>query len=223
MNKNLLILILLVFCTTAIFAQSLTVDNVEINLSGEPIEAEFYDHTPMTNNSTESLDLRWVRTIESMPDEWDNYFCTIPGNCGLPSTDSLNFTLEPGEVGDFQIHFAPNDIAGSALVVVNLINNATDEVLATITINVETSPVSTNELEEAQVRVFPNPATNFFQIQNGQKVDQITIYNILGKQVKFFENAENQFFIGDLAKGLYMIQMVDLDSKSTKTLTLKKN
>lgn len=223
MNKNLLTLIFLVFCTVATFAQSLTVDNTEINLSGEPTESEFYDHTPMTNGTTEALDVRWVRTIESMPEEWDNYFCTVPGNCGLPSTDSLNFTLAAGEVGDFQIHFAPNGMAGSAVVVVDLINNANDEVLETITINVETSPVSVNELEEAKVRVFPNPTTSFFQIQNGQKVDQITVYNILGKQVKFFENADNQLFVGDLAKGLYMIQLVDLDSNSTKTLTLKKN
>ena len=223
MNKTLLLLLFIALLSVPVFAQSLTVDDVEITLSGDPSEAEFYANTGMTNNTTENLELRWVRQINSIPEAWDNYFCTVPGNCGLPTTDSLTFTLGPGEMGDFQIHFAPNNTSGSAEVIVDLINNADDEILETITITVSTTPVSTNELEAAQVRVFPNPAVNYFQIQNGQKIDQITIYNILGKKVKFFENADNRLYIGDLAKGIYMVQMIDLDSNSTKTLTLKKN
>lgn len=222
MNKNLLTFVLLIFCATSVLAQ-LTVDNTEINLSGEATEAEFYDHTGMTNTTSADLELRWVRTVVSMPDDWDNYFCTVPGNCGLPTTDSLNFTLAPGELGDFQIHFAPNGVDGTAEVKVDLVNNADNSIVETIIINVATTPVSVNELEEAQVSVFPNPTTSYFQIENGQKVDQITIYNILGKQVRFFENADNQLYVGDLTKGLYMVQLVDLDSNSTKTLTLKKN
>ncbi len=60
-----------------------------------------------------------------------------------------------------------------------------------------------NELE-----IFPNPTSGTLNIKNfnSLKLKNIFVYNTLGEKVKSFK-AEKSIFIGDLPKGLYLVQM----------------
>lgn len=221
--KKILLSIIFSFCILVIASAQLSVARDTMVLSGSADE-ELFGEVSLFNEADSTLDLRWVRTIHNLPQDWDNYYCAVPGECGAPWTDSLNFELPANTTaGLLQCHCEPHGNAGTANITVRFINNDTEEVLGMIEWICDATPVSTNELEKANIKLFPNPASDYFNLVNGDKVDRVIIYNILGKQVKYFGKEDENYLIGDLVKGLYLVQLIDLDTEATKTLKLKKN
>lgn len=225
MKKILLSTIIFAFALTAASAQMVTLGDTLLVAEGLYTDDEVEDHTAMTNVTQGALDLRWERESDdgTGPEEWESWVCTVPGNCGLPGTDGLDFTIAAGEVGEFQYHIRPNGVPGIGTFSIKIINTANEEVLHTITVTADLSALNANEIEEAQVKMFPNPTSDFFQLSNNTIIDQVEIFNILGKQVKTFGANEQSYFVGDLPKGIYMVRLTDEDSNSTKTMKLKKN
>lgn len=221
--KKILLSTIFSFLVAVIAFAQFSVARDTIQISGAADE-ELFGEVVILNSADTTLDLRWVRTINTIPQGWDNYFCAVPGECGAPWTDSLDFELPPATMttGLLQCHCDPHGNEGVASVTVKFINNDTEEVLGDIVWICDASPLSINELEAANIKLFPNPATDYFELINGDKVDRIVVYNILGKQVKYF-GKEDEYLIGDLTKGLYLVQLIDLDTEATKTLKLKKN
>lgn len=74
------------------------------------------------------------------------------------------------------------------------------------------------------IKLFPNPAGDHFSLQNTSKVKGIEIISVIGKTVKVFGEITNfdNFYIGDLNTGLYMVRIIDLDGKVLKTIRLQK-
>ena len=73
------------------------------------------------------------------------------------------------------------------------------------------------------IQVFPNPAAEYFSITPNLNVEYIAIYNLLGRQMKSFTYSESdRYFIGDLPKGMYLVQMSGRDSRLITTQRLSK-
>lgn len=67
------------------------------------------------------------------------------------------------------------------------------------------------------IKIFPNPATDYIGLTNSQNVRRIRVYNLVGRQMKSFEVIEGQkYYVGDLPRGMYLIQLVD-DAKRVIT------
>lgn len=224
MKKIILSTIMFVFALSVASAQ-LEFGSFELVGEGTEMDADIEVHTSMHNTTDATMDLRWVRTIVTAPDEWDSYACTVPGNCGLPSTNSLDFSLEADSIGELQLHFVPNGTPGYGEMLIDIIDNNTNESLGVVKYTLQAGVTSTNELEKAKIKLYPNPTTDYFQLTNTDDlVDHIVIYNILGKEVKYFNNNQQEdFYVGDLSKGIYLVQMIDADTQSTKTIKLRKN
>ena len=60
------------------------------------------------------------------------------------------------------------------------------------------------------LKVFPNPATEYFQLTDkDNSVDQINIYNIVGKKMKTFEvEDDKKYYLNQFPKGMYLVQLV---------------
>ncbi len=77
--------------------------------------------------------------------------------------------------------------------------------------------------ETSILQVFPNPAADYFSITSQQNIDHITVYNLLGRQLKTFAYAEGErYFIGDLPKGMYLVQIMGRDNRLLSTQRLSK-
>lgn len=74
------------------------------------------------------------------------------------------------------------------------------------------------------IKLYPNPAGDHFSLENASKVRGIEIINVVGKTVKVFGDITtyDNFYIGDLTTGLYMVRVVDMDGKVMKTIRLHK-
>lgn len=71
-------------------------------------------------------------------------------------------------------------------------------------------PLSFTEHPFDTFNMAPNPASNFVTINEGNKLDLITIYNKVGQEVKQVRNSElfnNNIDISSLPKGLYLFKL----------------
>lgn len=86
--------------------------------------------------------------------------------------------------------------------------------------------LSTNEQLAAKFSMYPNPATNLVNITNNEnmQVQQITIYDIAGKQLStqvFNSEAEIQLNVENLASGTYMLHLQTNEGTAVKKLVKK--
>ncbi len=72
-----------------------------------------------------------------------------------------------------------------------------------------------------ELSVFPNPAIDNISVyDNNDQVNQIFVFNLIGKKVKTFEHLKGEYhYVGDLPKGVYLVQMLD---KGKQILTTQK-
>lgn len=72
--------------------------------------------------------------------------------------------------------------------------------------------------------VFPNPATDYITVQdNSDAVGQVIVFNLLGKKVKVFEASKGEnYYLGDLPKGVYLVQLLGRTKQIMKTQKIEK-
>lgn len=75
--------------------------------------------------------------------------------------------------------------------------------------------------DPSEIRIFPNPATSFIGLNQDSGVEQVVIFNLVGRRMKAFLTSENdnRYYVGDLPRGMYLVQL--LGSKN-EILTTKR-
>ena len=116
---------------------------------------------------------------------------------------------------------------------VNLMDNSVVNVTST-TQNVSIEPggyrifgnqaasLSNPENQIASVKLYPNPANNYFVIEG--EISRAEIFSVTGQLVKSFDGVNTtdyQFDINDLTKGVYLVKAFDAQNR-TKTMKLIK-
>lgn len=83
---------------------------------------------------------------------------------------------------------------------------------------------NTNQtVTETNLQIFPNPAVNYIGVSENSSVERIVVYNLVGRQMKTFPAADGeQYYIGDLRKGMYLVQLLGANSKVIKTQRISK-
>ena len=61
------------------------------------------------------------------------------------------------------------------------------------------------------IRIFPNPPTEYFQLEDNDVVARIELFNIIGNRVAIYTvNAPGEKYpVADLPRGLYLVRMID--------------
>ena len=74
------------------------------------------------------------------------------------------------------------------------------------------------------IQVYPNPATNYIGITEPEGVKKIYVFNLVGKRMKLFQDIakDKHYFIGDLPRGMYLVQMVDTRNQVIVTRRVSK-
>lgn len=126
---------------------------------------------------------------------------------GLPTGDYKLLVDIPG-VGTMSADVGV--IEGEQIDVTALIDDSgaafnVDEVLSTI-------PEALKE-----IRVYPNPVQDYFEIRSLQQVEQVQLYDLNGRMVQRFEN-EGKYNIRELPEGLYMVQITTNEGTTIKRL-----
>ncbi|HET8810523.1 MAG TPA: T9SS type A sorting domain-containing protein [Flavobacteriaceae bacterium] len=81
--------------------------------------------------------------------------------------------------------------------------------------------LSVNDVETVDLVLYPNPAIETFQINSQQNIKKIHIYDLYGKLVKNYTLQEN-YPVGDLTKGIYMLEIQTFDGQKQVLKFVKK-
>ena len=84
---------------------------------------------------------------------------------------------------------------------------------------------SENDLEKDNIKITPNPVSQFFKLKdNFSNVSNINIYNMTGRLIKNLDAIDSdEYYIGDLPNGVYLVRLSDKNNKTIKTLRINKN
>lgn len=74
------------------------------------------------------------------------------------------------------------------------------------------------------LRIFPNPVTTTFEIGHSDRVADVRVINMVGKEVKRFPFGNGKAYdISALPQGMYLVQLRDASDEVIHTQRVKKN
>ena len=69
-----------------------------------------------------------------------------------------------------------------------------------------------------EYQVFPNPAVDYIQFTDNSMIQRISLFNLAGREIKSFEyRSEEKYYVGDLPKGMYLVQFVGAQNRRLAT------
>ena len=243
MNKCVLLLMFFVtvFSSTT-FAQNFTVTpipsygfaNLDDPQSGpDDVVAEAL----ISNNTSDTLFLKWERIVNDKPESWETAVCDV-NLCYFPAVSTKEFFLAPNfSEGQMLVHAYPGKapggipangaVPGEATVKIKItnLNDPSDTLIAEYYITVTGSLIlDISEVELEALKIYPNPASDYFRLTRTQEIQQLVVYNILGRQVQTFDIQNGKSYdISNLPSGVYLIAMIDKELDTVKTLRLQKH
>lgn len=79
-----------------------------------------------------------------------------------------------------------------------------------LTFETITLPTSIQSIDETDIKLFPNPTTGMFSLQNVE-ADQVSIFNHLGQEIRTEMNPGNSINITNLPLGIYFLKIREKD------------
>ncbi len=192
-------------------------------------------HTLITNNTDETIQLKWVRTVKEMPGSWESYICIDNFLCFFPESDT-NFdpdneiddplSLAAGASLDMAVRILPQTVMGDGEVEVGLaLTSKPDSIFSTINFTVVVRDItsSTSSLQARDIRVFPNPASNYLMLTEYSQISRVDLYSMLGRRMQSFEIVDDRSLdISELPDGMYLVNLIDRFGRPVKTTRLLK-
>ena len=226
--KHILIT-LLVFSAVALQAQrSISIEPAEVHATGNVDDTDIEAYVTVTNTGSETLDLLWTRYEVDKPEVWWSWICDLRNcyewNISKAPASRVN-TLEPGESMEFQVHARAFGEAGFAQIDVDLYDAAdTATVLGTVKATFEAGTTSTDEPDKlARIRLYPNPATDYFRVFQDSGITDIEVYSVVGKRLLHFRaSRDGRYDVSRLPEGMYVVRLLEETGSVVKTVRLSK-
>jgi len=225
MIKNLLLIIAVFSCVTLFSQVTIEADSITVENSGDAGDFEIVGYVKLTNNSAETKSFTWLRDEAGFVDGWRSSVCD-KNQCYAQGVSTQTFDLAPGETGGMDLHMNPKNKAGEGFATISVTDDSDPDNKVLLTYNYVVSGSSrVIDFKLDYVKVFPNPATDFFTLSDVPTgLETISIYNILGKQVKTFNAVSNaNYNVSDLAKGMYLVNLTNAQGENLNTIKVHKN
>lgn len=198
--------------------------NANVSLDSFEVKAK----AVFKNTSTSTKKFVWKRTIIAMTSGWQSLVCDSKACWAAAVNDAPEqIELAPNATSILDVYIRPNRIFGAATIEVkvyevgNEANAVTGRYLFTTT--TATKDVGKNN---TGVKVYPNPATDYFSIQDEYDVvERVVVYNMIGRVMKNYmttNNTSNRYTLNDLPEGLYIIRLLNSRGGTVKTIRLNK-
>lgn len=212
--------------------ETVTQDFKNQNLADFSLQLQQY--AKVTNVTNQEIRLRWTRVIIDQPLDWetqvcDNNACYIPRvstNIDAAVGFSQPVVLKPDSSFNMGLYIVPNGASGkgSFQLIFALASNPNTPI-DTVTFNTSVNATtSTHDLGKSNIRIFPNPAIDYFELTDDNDIDRIVVYNLLGREVRSFRSVGNgqQYNLNGLPDGLYLLSLMDNRKGIVKTVRLNK-
>lgn len=238
MRIRLLSLYILVL-SSAVSAQNL------VSVSSTSVEKKFIAdlrdaslslelRSKITNTSNHNLSIKWNRTVINQPFEWETQVCD-KNSCYLPAFNTnydpaagiiVPVTLAPGASFDLMLHIFPNRTAGTGVFDLDIsLTGKPETIISTVSFStvVESMSFTSEVTNKTDLKIFPNPAVDYFELVNNNLVHKVVLYNLIGRKVRTYDAANGRRYnTSDIPSGIYLVGLLDEQNNVLKTLRLSK-
>ncbi|TVR78000.1 MAG: T9SS C-terminal target domain-containing protein [Saprospirales bacterium] len=83
------------------------------------------------------------------------------------------------------------------------------------------TPTSVTELEDRDIRIFPNPVHDLINIESSEELTRVSIMDYTGKMILSIENPSNQIDLSGVPGGFYLMVIEGDKFRMTKKLVVK--
>ncbi len=204
------------------------VDAVEdVVKSGE--EADKVVHFPfkIENKGGSTAEVYWKVNTDGLDKAWEFSFCDSKlcyDNTTECPSNSPNI-LEPGSSTSWEFKVLPNNTYGTGSASVEFYSDSEfTNLLDKVEFEIDVYKISTDDFEDQELTLAPNPASTYFKVLSDCEVSKIEVFNMIGKKVKNFEtNNSNNYNIADLRNGAYLVKVLGQEGKVLKVTKLNVN
>jgi Secretion system C-terminal sorting domain len=197
--------------------------NANVSLDSFEIKAKAI----FKNTATTTKKFVWKRTIIAMTNGWQSLVCDSKGCWSSTINDAPEqIELAPNASSNIDAYIRPNRIVGAATIEIKIfeVGNETNAVTGRYLFSSST-PTKEVSKNNASVKIFPNPATDYFSIQDDyDAVDRVVVYNMIGRVMKNYvvNSTTTKYTLNDLPEGLYIIRLLNARGGTVKTVRLNK-
>jgi Secretion system C-terminal sorting domain len=184
-------------------------------------------HGEIKNVSNSIITVKWERHEIFLTPNITTQVCD-PVTCWFPGVSSKTFQLQKDSSGQLTVHFynsasdpAPGQ-AGSGIVHLKLTNqnNSADTLTVIYTYNTLSG---TNDLPVANVKLYPNPTTDYFTLTNAEEVASMRLFTIDGRILARFEHSsDNTYSIVNQPAGNYVLSFEDKNGQLFQAVEIHK-
>jgi len=182
-------------------------------------------HTTIQNLTNATQTIRWERTNVDTTPGCQSQVCDL-NLCYLPTVSTKTFNIAPNATGNLIMHFLnPNAIEGASGVIHLKLRNVEFPSDSVNIVFLFTSDLSdAKDLSSAvRVSVFPNPATDYFQLDNAEGVHRIRVLSLDSREVaRYTATPGASYPMAGLSAGSYMLALEDKNGQIFQSLNLVK-
>ena len=211
--KKIYLTLLAVLCIAAVgMAQStISINPSSVQTPAPAAETDIEAHIDISNLTNEEISVKWNRLTIEIGQGCNTQVCDFNA-CYAHWIDSKAFNMPADTTGEIILHLVKNaGVECCAIIHLQLWDegNTADTLTAMFLYN-QCASSAGYELPAADVRAFPNPATDFVQLQNAEDVGQIRIYNMEGKLVSYqHATPDHQYPVHTFPTGTYIFALED--------------
>ena len=225
--KKTLLLFVAIFTLGMVQAQDgFEADPEKVDTFFDSSTPDIVGHGNVCNTGNDTICLYWRIVDVSVPFGWTAYMCDAnlcygPGDYECPEENPV--CLPPGECGILDLHLLPgaNPECGRFKVVVWEKGDTTNFVEIPYNFNCATS--SRNIASKADISVYPNPTSDYFQLDGTENIGHIVLHTLLGKQIRDYDARDGgSYDVSDLNNGMYVVNLFDKKNTLVKSLRLRK-
>ncbi|MFN0015744.1 MAG: T9SS type A sorting domain-containing protein [Saprospiraceae bacterium] len=182
-------------------------------------------HFTITNLTNTTQTIRWTRIVVDTTSGCETQVCDI-NLCYLPFVSTRTFDLTGNSTGNIIMHFLnPDSIVGASGVIRLKMTNENipaDSVTVTFLFTPSTSSTD-NPLPAATVKVYPNPTTDYFLLENAEAVQRIRLFSLDNREVaNFAANPAERYSLAGQPAGTYILVLEDEQGRTFQAAELVK-
>ena len=214
MKRALLTPLLILTAAAFATAQSLTLPNDSIYISGTVNDNLLVATSSVTNITSGIVKVRVRRTIQTVVSGTQNYFCWSVCHGPSVSEDPDYLEINAGATrNDFYADYLPQGQSGQSVIFYTFFNHDTpsDSVRLKVVFDIAPTGIASVEAKN-NFQLYPNPANDIIRVKcNFDTNADLIIYDITGKMVRreslIASQSDYTLSIADLRSGVYFYSL----------------
>lgn len=214
MKKVLLTPLLIISATAFSIAQSLSLPNDSIYISGTVNDNLLVATSNVTNTSSGMVKVRVRRTVQTVVSGTQNYFCWSVCHGPSVSEDPDYLEINAGATrSDFYADYLPQGQSGQSVIFYTFFNHDTPSDSVRLKVVFDVAPTGIANIEaKNNFQLYPNPANDVIRVKYTSDTNaDLIIYDITGKMVRRESFVAGQpdytISVADLKSGVYFYSL----------------